>query len=204
MKQYRALFAFIAILVSASLACIVGTPEPTPVPPAPAPTEALSQPLPPAGGTSGTTTFVDQSKLFQIEVPADWTYEQVVDTENNNYYIDTFTSPDEKAVIESIVYDDGTVFKGSDTSRFALYLLNTFYSSTGKEGDIRVTEDSIQKDGSERLTWTSKGGGYSGISFLELRSNKTTFLFLTANWTNSAEDQYLDTINQVIASYSIP
>jgi hypothetical protein len=175
----------------------------------PAPTEE-SQPVqeetPQVSDTSdsGFNTFTDQNSLYTIEVPSDWTYEQTVDTENNYYYIDTFTSPDGGAVIENIVYDDGERFTGSQKGKFALYLLNTFYSSTGKEGDIKVTDDSIQKDGSERLIWTSKGGGYSGISFLELRSNGTTFLFFTVDWGDSVKDTYIDTLNYVIESYAIP
>ena len=107
-------------------------------------------------------------------------------------------------MIENIVYDDGERFTGNQKGKFALYLLNTFYSSTGKEGDIKVSDDSIMKDGSERLTWSSKGGGYSGISFLELRSNGTTFLFFTVDWGDAVKDTYIDTLNYVIESYTIP
>jgi len=152
----------------------------------------------------GFILFTDQNDLYSIEVPADWTHEQTVDTESNNYYIDTFSSPDGGAVVENIVYDDGERFTGNQMSKFALYLLNTFYSTTGKEGDIRVSGDSIMKDGSERLTWTSTGGGYSGISFLELRGNGTTFLFFTVNWGDAVKDTYIDTLNYVIESYTIP
>ena len=59
-------------------------------------------------------------------------------------------------MVENIAYDDGTAFNGSENGKFALQIPNQNYSSTGKEGDIKVTDDSIQKDGSERLTWTSK------------------------------------------------
>ena len=154
--------------------------------------------------SGGYVTFTDQNNLYSIEVPADWVYSQTVDTQDNNYYIDTFKSPDEGAVIENIVYDDGTAFTGNQKAKFSLYLLNTFYSSTGKEGDIKVSDDSIMKDGSERLTWTSKGGGYSGLSFLEVRNNGTTFLFFTVDWGNDVQDTYIDTLNYVIESYKIP
>lgn len=221
-------FVFILVVMAVvSLACLGGggTPAVVPVteapqqpqqvepPPQPTETEEAVQVVEPVveeptqtpeAGSGGFVTFTDQNDLYTIEVPADWTYEQTVDTESNNYYIDTFTSPDGGAVIENIVYDDGTAFSGNQKSKFALYLLNVFYSSTGKEGDIRVTEDKIMKDGSERLIWTSKGGGYSGISFLEVRSNGTTFLFFTVDWGNSVEDTYMDTLNYVIESYTIP
>jgi hypothetical protein len=176
-------------------------PEPEPVEPEP----PTAEPPPPADDdTGGFVTFTDQNDLYSIEVPADWYYEQTYDAENNHYYIDTFTSPDGGAVIENIVYDDGTPFTGKQESQFALYLLNTFYSSTGKEGDIKVSDYKIMQDNSERLTWTSKGGGYSGISFLEVRRNGTTFLFFTVDWGNDVEDVYLDTLNYVIESYYVP
>ncbi|MBI1855093.1 MAG: hypothetical protein HYR93_04410 [Chloroflexi bacterium] len=147
--------------------------------------------------------LTDENNYFQIEVPGDWKYSQTRDKQNNYYYVDTFTSPDGNAVIESIVYNEGTAFRGSDEAKFGLYLLNTFYSKTGKEGDIRVTEEKQQSDGSDRLTWYSKAGGYSGLSFLEIRGGYT-FLMFTINWGNDYKDQYIDILDNVIASYRIP
>jgi hypothetical protein len=182
--------------------------QPNPAPVVEQPTQASSveeQPTEDPGSNTGDyVVFTDQNDLYTIEVPSDWDYQQTVDTESNNYYIDTFTSPDGGAVIENIVYDDGKPFTGNQKAKFALGMLNTFYSTTGKEGDIRVTDDRIMKDGSERLTWESKSGGYSGISFLEVRSNGTTFLFFTVDWGNDVEDVYIDTLNYVIESYSSP
>lgn len=149
------------------------------------------------------TTFVDQNKFYQIDVPADWSYVQLVDGKDNYYYIDRFASPDGKALIENITYDDGRAFKGNQLGKFALRLLNTFYSDTGEEGDIRIGGDSIVEDGRERLTWTSKNGGYSGLSFLDRRGD-TTFLMLTVKWVNEAEAPYYDLLSDVAASYRIP
>ena len=225
-KTLKPFLFIVAVMAVVSLACLggSGTPEPAPilVEPTPQPVQPTAQPVvvtvvvtaeptqqepaPPEnnGSDGGFITFTDRNDLYTIEVPADWEYQETIDTEDGNYYIDTFTSPDGGAVIENIVYDDGKGFSGNQKSKFALYLLNTFYSSTGKEGDIKVTDDAIMQDGSERLTWTSKGGGYSGISFLELRPNGTTFLFFTVDWGNSVEDQYFDTLSYVIESYTIP
>ena len=214
-------FTFIILIVAAvSLACSLfsgaETPateeppvQPPPVQQEPTEEQPVQDEAPPPDSSdnssdNGFVFFTDQNELYTIEVPADWDYSQTFDTENNFYYIDTFTSPDGGAVIENIVYDDGTAFTGNQKAKFSLYLLNTFYSSTGKEGDIKVSDDSIMKDGSERLTWTSKGGGYSGLSFLEVRSNGTTFLFFTVNWGNDVQDTYIDTLNYVIESYKIP
>jgi len=223
-KALKPLVILVLITAVVSLACqaISGSPEPTSVPvPTNPPTQPpvqqptseqpatqtppVEEPSPqPESTGNGYDVFTDQNGLYSIEVPAGWNYEQTYDAENNYYYIDTFSSPDGGAVIENIVYDDGTRFTGNQKGKFALYLLNTFYSSTGREGDIKVNDDKIMPDGSERLTWTSKEGGYSGTSFLEVRSNGTTFLLFTVNWGNSVEDDYIDTLNYVIDSYLIP
>ena len=212
-KSFLYLFAFLAFILIVGLACSSLTTSPTqapatnpPVQPQ-QPSNSGDQPTPEqssSGNTSsgGLTTFTDKNKLYSIDVPSDWVQSQ---NSGDYYYADIFASPDKAAKVENLVYNDGTAFTGSQNGKFALYLLNTFYSNTGKEGDIKVTDDAIQKDGSERLTWTSRGGGYSGVSFFEIRgSDRATFLMFTCYWLNSAENQYLDTINAIIASYRTP
>ena len=153
--------------------------------------------------TSGLKTFTDQNKYFAIDVPGDWTYSQQVDSQNNYWYWDSLVAPDGNAKVESVVYDDGTSWSGTQNGAEALYLLNKFYSSTGREGDIRISNDSIQKDGSERLTWKSTGGQYSGVSFFEIR-NSTAFLMFTTMWSNAYADQYKTVLDSVVASYRKP
>lgn len=212
------LFAFLLVFVLVSLACTGGQGTPTPVPPQPQPQQPQPQdpqpqqepqqepqqdpdPLPSPTAeqqaTGGWITFTDENDYFQIDVPADWNYSHEI---GDYYYIDQFKSPDEQALVENLVYDEGNAFTGNVNGKFALALLHTFYSNTGKEGDIRITDDNIQPDGSERLIWESRSGGYSGISYFEVR-NKTTFLMFTVEWINSAEDLYFDTLNSVIESY---
>ena len=208
LKSARPIFFVFLILALASLACGIDLGDETQTaPPQPPTAEQQSvQPTEPeqvVNDSSGLTTFTDEDDLYAIEVPANWTYTHTVDEQDNFYYIDTFISPDEAAVIENIVYDDGKAVTGAYKSAFALFFLNNWYSNTGKEGDIRVSEDKIMEDGSERLTWTSRGGDYSGISFLESRG-ATTFLFFTVDWADDAEDQYIDILNAVIESYRIP
>lgn len=231
MKQYRMLFVFIAVLLAVSLACIGGgTPTAAPVntlaptnPPPPTlaqpPTTAAqppsnpagNPPKPPTGATAASSgsdsslvTFTDENKLLAFDLPGNWTYAH---TKGTNLYVDTFTAPDGSAKIESLVYNDGKPFTGSDNAVFALYLLNTYYSTSGKEGEIHVSSDQIMKDGSERLQWDSTNG-FSGVSFFELRgSDNKTFLMFTAWWSgglNGASSATVQTINDAIASYRIP
>jgi hypothetical protein len=212
-SQYRMLFAFVALLLAVSLACRGGSapattsPAATKPPSVAQPTKAsesssANTPTPSAGNSSGLVTFTDKNKFAEFDLPGDWTYKNGSGT---HYYYDTFTSPSGNAKIEDLVYNDDTPFVANQNGKFALGLLHRIYSSTGKEGDIKITNDSIQSDGSERLAWQSKGGSYTGLSFFEIRGDdKKTFLMLTAWWKNDAEQATIDIINAAIASYHIP
>lgn len=212
-KGFVVLFSFAAFVMIVGLACSFGArpAQPSAEPPVVNPTQEQAQPQPttepeqptqPPADSGGLKTFTDQNNLYTIQVPSDWTYNQVT---GDNYYIDQFKSPDELALVENIVYNDGEQFVGSQHGKFALDLLNRFYSNTGAVGDIRVTGDQIQPDGSERLEWTSKSGGYSGFSYFEVRKPALlNFLMITIEWSNSAEGQYLETLSAIIESYSIP
>jgi hypothetical protein len=202
-KGIHYLFAFLSFMVVTGLGCSAVTttptsvPEPTDVPATQASTDSTNTTNPTDAPSTDLVTFTDKNSLFAVDLPGDWIH---TTDSGEHYYIDTFTSPDKAAVVENIAYDDGTAFSGNDNGRFALQILNKNYSNTGKDGDIRVTDDSIQSDGSERLSWTSKSGKYSGYSYFEIR-NKTTFLMFTIDWGNNSKDQYIDTLDKVVSSY---
>jgi hypothetical protein len=117
--------------------------------------------------------------------------------EGPNVVVDTFYAPDRHAVIQNMSYDDGTLVTKAMAGAFALELLKTYYAT-----DIRITDDVVQPDGSERLTWHSRSGDYSGVSFFETRG--TTFLLFTTLYDNPFEDIYLDVLNYTISTYDIP
>ena len=203
-RSFLYLFGLMVMVLVVSLACSAlsptSTPEPASNPAATDPAISTSTGSNNSTPSGDLTTFTDPNNYYQIDLPSDWKHTQ---SKGDHYYIDTFTSQDSKAVVENIAYDDGTAFNGTDNGKFALQILNQNYSSTGKMGDIRVTDDSIQQDGSERLTWTSKAGGYSGLSYFEIR-NKTTFLMFTVDWGNDSQSTYIDTLDKVVSSYRLP
>ena len=162
----------------------------------------MNNPPPSNGNSSDIVTFTDENNFLAFDVPGDWSYEQLT---YDNAYIDRITAPDGSAIIDSLVYNDGAAFTGRDNGRFALQLLHEFYSNTGKEGDISISADEIMNDGSEKLTWKSKGGGYSGASFFELRGNdRMTFLMFTLYYSNDADQVILDVLDNAISTYAIP
>jgi hypothetical protein len=230
-SQYRMLFAFSALLLAVSLACGGGTVSPTiatvptkqPAPTnQPEPTNALpptanaSQPssnnqlnTPPPSNTnsSDVITVEDQNQLFTFDIPGNWSYgaKDLGNTIYSDVYMfsDTWTSPDGSAMIESISgRSEGFNFDGSTSTGVALDLLNTYYSSTGREGDIRISTTSTAKDGSTRFEWTSKGGDYSGISWFEVRGART-FLMWTVNWGNGADQATVDMVDNAINTYQV-
>ena len=203
-RSFRYLFAFLSFIVAIGLACssLTSSPTaapPTAVPPSPVATQASIDNSTSSPGSS-LITFTDKNKYFQIDVPGDWKH---TTESGDHYYWDTFTSPDQGAVVENYAYDDGTPWSGKDSGKYALAVLNQLYSKTGAEGDIRISEEKRQDDGSDRLTWTSKAGQYSGISFFEIR-NGTTFLMFTVDWGNDYKDQYSTVLDDVIKSYRVP
>jgi len=149
---------------------------------------------------SNLTTFTDQNKYYQIQLPKDWKHQQ---STGNHYYVDTFTSPDGNAVIQNIAYDDGTPISSSTNGQFALNLLDKYFSTIGQTGSITISDTNMENDGSERLSWTSASEDASGISFIEVR-NETTFLIFTVEWKNKYKSQYFNILDQVTASYTVP
>ena len=204
--------AFAAILLAVSLACSALSSEPAanptlpPVPTEPPAQQDQQNQQQDQGQQSvdnGLITFTDENELAAFDLPGDWIYNHTV---GENYYVDRFTASDEvSGFIESIVYNDGTPFVKSQNGKFALDLINTFYSATGQVGDIRISSDQLMPDGSERLEWKSKSSGYSGVSFFETRgSDNSTFMMFTAWWLDTADQTTLDAINNAISSYRIP
>lgn len=195
--------AFLSFIVAIGMACqtllptATPSPEPTSVPPTAAPNGNSNT-------SSDLTTFTDQNNNYQIDVPADWTHKT---TNGDGYYWDTFTSPDKGAVVENYTYlnaksADGTPWGNDQMRKQAQTVLDKNYSKTGKPGDVEVTEETPQSDGSVRLAWDSKSGGYEGLSYYEMR--RTTFLLFTVDWGNDYRDKYIDVLNKVIASYRVP
>jgi hypothetical protein len=142
-------------------------------------------------------TFTDKNNQFQFDVPLAWTYAY---NESKTAYSDTFTSPDNHSLIENISYDDGTATTKAQAGDLALQFLNKGY--TNGANDIKITGDKVQKDGSERLTWTSRSGGFSGQSFFETRG--TTFLMLSWLVDNGYEDMFGPVFDNTLSSYTIP
>jgi hypothetical protein len=146
-----------------------------------------------------TYTFTDQNNLFQFDVPLTWTNSY---DEATNIHSDSFTSPDGHSIINNITYDDGTATSKSQAGDLARQILNNVYTNGANDIKIPTGGDKVQPDGKERLIWTSRSGGYSGISIFETRG--TTFLMLSWLVDNGYEEMFGPVFDNTLSSYSIP
>ena len=140
-------------------------------------------------------TFNADYDYFTMQVPLAWYYAY---TTTDDLIIDRFTAPDAKAFIESIIYDDGTAFDKSDIGKIALGYLRDAYAE-----DLKVTDDQVQSDGSERLFWHSANNHLTGITFFERRGD-TTILILTLASNDDVWETYIDLFDRILTSYDIP
>jgi hypothetical protein len=138
--------------------------------------------------------YDDPDGLFSLNIPRGWHLDVYTQPDA---VADTFWAPDRLARIEIIKYDDGTVISKALAGSFALDLLHQRYSE-----DAKITEDKVQADGGERLTWTSKSGDVTGSSFFETRG--TTFLMLTYLSDNSVDYVYAPVLERLLQSYRVP
>jgi hypothetical protein len=144
-------------------------------------------------------SFNGPRNLFTLQVPVPWTHQTLSNSYKDGTYtaVDTFTAPDEHAVLYSVVYTDGNPMQASVAGEFALALLNKYFTK-----DVVVTKDQLMADGSERLTWYSPTGKYKGIS--QFQTHGSTFYLDGWMLQSDAENIYLDVVNRAVDSFKLP
>jgi hypothetical protein len=135
--------------------------------------------------------YSDAEGFISVEIPGAWTHET---KEDGNVFADNFYPEEGGAYVQNMIYDDGTTWNQSMAGQVALIVLNQAY--TDGAGDIKISKDEPQSDGSERLTWTSKAGNYSGVTVFKA-SGKKLILF-SVLYNNDAKDYYEDQVNHVL------
>ncbi len=139
-------------------------------------------------------TFKSPGDFFTMDLPLAWNY---TSSDTDTTYLDRVDSPDGNAFIESLIYDDGTQYSKTDAGKITLGLLRNAYAS-----DLRVTDDKVQRDGSERLIWHSASQKVTGVTFFETRG--TSLLFLTMVATDDTFDLYNHMFNRLLSTYVTP
>lgn len=156
-----------------------------------------------SSGESLAEAIENQSNLLStfnngsisIDVPQYWNYRSTL---GENSIVDTFTSPDERAIIQMAVYDDGEPITGSVAGAFVRNLLRNYYAK-----DIVVTSYRNLPDGREELTWRSSGSNYEGLTYFDTRD--TELYVYTVMMDADYQELYNDLLSQVLNSFqSLP
>jgi hypothetical protein len=131
------------------------------------------------------------NNYFSILRPPYWNYQRV---EEKYTIAETFISPDENAVIQTLVYDDGQPISKKVAGELALALLRNNYTRK-----ITVLEDRVLEDGREKLTWHSIPSKYQGITSFSTR--QTGVFILTVMWSDDPDQYYQAILGDVFSSY---
>ena len=128
---------------------------------------------------------------FSLDIPRYWDHNT---STAENSIVDTFTSPDEQAIIQMVIYDDGEPISGTVAGAFVRNLLRNYYAK-----DIYVSKYQSLNDGREELIWESTGSDYQGITYFDV--NDTELIIYTIMTTADFEEIYADLLEKVLNSF---
>lgn len=131
---------------------------------------------------------------FSISVPPYW---GIRETSGEKTVVVTFSSPDERAFLQTIIYDDGLPLTRMVAGNIVRTMLREQYAK-----DMVVYADTLLADGREQLAWNSKLGNYQGITWFEARD--TTLLALTMMWDNDMTEYYQGALENMVSTYLVP
>ena len=141
-----------------------------------------------------TSNQITHSNGFlSIDIPASW---KIVQTSGENTVVSSYYSPDQKAIIQVVVYDDGKVMTKSMAGSLALILLRDYYTK-----DVEVISDQLRQDGREELTWISPQGNYQGITIFWAQD--TTLYVFTVMVDNDSKDMYNNFFEETLSKSDI-
>lgn len=138
--------------------------------------------------------YFDPQGRFRLDVPAGWQREA---THADFTVIQRFRSPDLRASIDVVLYDDGQTRSKPEAALIVQTLLDLHYAS-----DVRIVGDEIQPDGSERLTWISPAESIHGRVYFEIRDSLLVIQVVQS--PDEGADLYADALQQAVASFSKP
>ncbi|MFN8410932.1 MAG: hypothetical protein U0Z26_00955 [Anaerolineales bacterium] len=141
-------------------------------------------------------TFNTPHQTLSISIPLGW--QQSSDRQIGKVSQEEFWAPDRNAVIESITVDTGEVVQLNFAGDYAIGWLNSRYSDGFK--DVKILSEVIMNDQIEKVEWTSRRGGYSGVTFFEIH-DKTKVVVLTTAWSRLFADIYSPVMDVTLLSY---
>lgn len=142
---------------------------------------------------SNANDSIRANGYFSIEIPVYWISER---TSGEFSSVDTFYAPDNRAIAQTLIYDDGQSLSRRVAGQIVLATLRENYAK-----DIIVVKDRVLPDGREELTWKSINDSYEGITIFETRGS--ALLVLSVMRENDPENYYQGILDDIISSYTI-
>jgi hypothetical protein len=137
--------------------------------------------------------FTFENENFSIQLPQYWRFQQ---TSSNQSMVSTFTSPDERAIVQTILYDDGRRIPDKVAGEFVLTVLRNFYAK-----DVLIYSDRFLPNGQEELSWKSSSADYQGTTLFDTRDS--TLLVLTVMCEKDFTGTYQELLDQIVETYHI-
>lgn len=130
---------------------------------------------------------------FSILVPPFWHNTEVKDEFS---ILNTFSSPDGQAIIQTLVFDDGNRMSNTIAAGFALKLLRDNYAK-----NIIIFKDEMMPDGRENLQWRTENDNYHGET--AFATCGSALFMMTVMAEEDLDPIYQTLLEDVIASYSV-
>jgi hypothetical protein len=134
---------------------------------------------------------IHKNDHFSIHVPSYWITKQ---TSDENSIVNTYYSPDERAIIQTLIYDDGQYLSKNVAGNLVLTILREQYTR-----DITISSDKVLPNGREQLFWKSVQTNYQGITSFE--THGSALMAITVMWDNDFDNVYMGTLQEVINTY---
>jgi hypothetical protein len=137
--------------------------------------------------------FTFENENFSIHLPQYWKFQQ---TSSEQSMVSTFTSPDEHAIVQTILYDDGRRIPDEVAGEFVLTVLRNFYAK-----DVLIYSDRFLPTGQEELSWKSSSADYQGTTLFDTRGS--TLFVLTVMCEKDFTGMYQELLDQIVGTYHI-
>jgi hypothetical protein len=134
--------------------------------------------------------FLTDTGLYTGEIPLQWMRKKINTVTTQ---IDSFTSPDQQAVIQLTQYSDNEYISKADAGFIVLTLLRDEY-----EPGLNILEDRLPPEGGEILIWSTSPGGLKGTTTFEI--NGTTLIIKTSVYPTQQENLYQNLLQTITKS----
>lgn len=140
------------------------------------------------------TDFEAQDGMFQVEVPLEWS---VIHEDGDDFYIDTFISPDDHGVIQAIVFTHLAPLSEAEAEAYVREMVSAVYGD-----NLRTISGEWSPEKTFSLEWHEDDALFSGMSYFDMRGNTSVIFSLV--YDDEWEYVYSPVLDYTIGTYFVP